>query len=635
MATAEELKNLANREISAPRERNLNLASPQRSTPSAAPSSSTLKSLARTVEESTSIDAVAEQAKEGFEQRPEYRSAPAFQDPLSFGEYLSALGSIGSTLAVAAATQIQASGEALGVGAYEYVMGNEDPILAAIQAGEQVQEQGFGVGDLTIPPVPQNETARDVFGLLAKPIGELDQLANRTGESVRDATGSTALGSATATAIAFSPDLLGLRGITSRVQNRIQGVRAAREARSTGVSPGASRQTQAEQIIARGESLTGDAQRSEAMTEISESVVAARKAAENAEAAAWQRLRETDAYVNINDLAPLRDQVTSVFREREFDIDLPQFEQVRRRLDELDELTLPSQAETVDLSRLVRFRKRLNSNRPTDATAALANDLIKAQLDRHLLNDFSITAIKGDANAQAAWKDALDKSTYLRDKFNSKEGIYRVLNLLSTKEATPEQMRQYVFGANAIQGNKMAGGYIKALKEVLGENSPEINALRKDALLDVLDPLIRENPNVSEFVNKYDTLLKKSPTLTKELFSDSSKEIRKLGEAARAAVRAGKEDLSTLNLSRAGAQILFGHEIAKSALQVSLAERAFSAIRNIGAKGKKRRFLEEMLGFDYSQPIIPKSRLALIEGTRFSLSETAEEDREQQEQEEQ
>src|SRR6056297_422013 len=285
MATAEQLKRLAAQPAAESSPTTPDLSSPERSTPSEGPTSSRLKSLAQKAGESVSVKAVAEQANEGFEQRPEYRSAPAFQDPLDFGEYLSALGSIGSTLAVGAATQIQASGEALGVGAYEYVMGNEDPILAAIQAGEKVQEQGFGVGELTIPPVPQNETARDVFGLLAKPIGELDQFANRAGNSVRDATGSTALGSATATAIAFSPDLIGLRGITGRAQSRIEGVKAARDVRSTGVSPGASRQTQAEQIVERGETLAGDTQRSEAMTEISESVVAARKAAENAEQA--------------------------------------------------------------------------------------------------------------------------------------------------------------------------------------------------------------------------------------------------------------------------------------------------------------------------------------------------------------
>src|SRR6056297_3396816 len=260
MATAEQLKRLAAQPAAESSPTTPDLSSPERSTPSEGPTSSRLKSLAQKAGESVSVKAVAEQANEGFEQRPEYRSAPAFQDPLDFGEYLSALGSIGSTLAVGAATQIQASGEALGVGAYEYVMGNEDPILAAIQAGEKVQEQGFGVG-------------------------ELDQFANRAGNSVRDATGSTALGSATATAIAFSPDLIGLRGITGRAQSRIEGVKAARDVRSTGVSPGASRQTQAEQIVERGETLAGDTQRSEAMTEISESVVAARKAAENAEQA--------------------------------------------------------------------------------------------------------------------------------------------------------------------------------------------------------------------------------------------------------------------------------------------------------------------------------------------------------------
>jgi len=634
MATAEQLKRLAGQSSVESSTTTPDLSSPERSTPSEGPTSSRLKSLAQKAGESVSVKAVAEQANEGFEQRPEYRSAPAFQDPLDFGEYLSALGSIGSTLAVGAATQIQASGEALGVGAYEYVMGNEDPILAAIQAGEKVQEQGFGVGELTIPPVPQNETARDVFGLLAKPIGELDQFANRAGNSVRDATGSTALGSATATAIAFSPDLIGLRGITGRAQSRIEGVKAARDVRSTGVSPGASRQTQAEQIVERGETLAGDTQRSEAMTEISESVVAARKAAENAEQAAWTRLNETNAYVNINDISPLRNQVRSVFEERDFDIDLPQFEQVRRRLNELDDLSVPSQSDTVGISKLVKYRKRLNSNRPTDPTAAFANDLIKAQLDRHLLNDLSLTSIKGDANAKAAWKNALEKSTYLRDKFKSKEGRYRVLNLLSTKDATPEQMRQYIFGANAIQGNKAAGNYVKALKEVLGEDSPQMNALRKDALLDLLDPLTRPDTSINDFVNKYETMVRRSPTLANELFPDSASEIRKLGEAARATVKAGREDLSRLNISRAGAQILFGHEIAKSALQVGLAERAFSSLRNIGTKSKKRRFLEQMIGFDYAQPIIPKSRIALIEGTRFSLSETAEEDRQQEEQEE-
>lgn len=584
------------------------------------------------------------QQRLGVQQQPEpdtsrsevQRNLPAFQDTKSFGEYLTTLGSLVGTTATGALTSIQASADAIGTGIYEYIRGDEDPVLAAIQAGEEVQEKGLGFGDFRLSGIPADETARNVFETIGQPLQRLENAANVAGNSVRDATGSTALGSATATAITLLPDIAGLRGTTGRIARRRQARREGVDvARRQQVDPRAPTVQKAEQIGERARQLTEETQPVEAMGQITQAVAAERKKLKAAQDQAWDQLRETDAYVNINDIQPMAPTIRNTLNEAQFDLADPSFRQVNARISELEELVLPGAAgETVQLSDLVKFRKRLNANMPPEGPARRANQMIKARFDEYLLNDFSAVAINGDAAARSRWNNAIKSTKEFKELFESRDGRYRVLRELTRQEITPEKAKQFIFGANAIQGNKQAGLYVKAIKDLIGEDSPQFKALRAEATLDMFEPVLKAEPNVEDlqkFVDRYDTAFKKSPTVANELFGDQATDLRELVKLSRAALKTrdvGK--IMNIDVPRTAARLTVGNQLAKNASLIQLVTRGFQFVNGLRSRPKKRAFLGEVIGFDPKIPLIDKKQLATIEGIRRSSVTAAEEAEEEE-----
>jgi len=627
VATPQELKRLASEA-----NRGQNLASPERSTPGPDVSPSRLRSMARQFQEQRRI-------AETDTSRPEVqRNLPAFQDTKSFGEYLTTLGSLVGTTATGALTSIQASADAIGTGIYEYIRGDEDPVLAAIQAGEEVQEKGFGIGDYRLSGVPSDETALGVFQAIGEPLQKLEQGANIVGNQVRESTGSTALGSATATSITLLPDLIGLRGTSSRISSRSAAREGGRDvARRQGVDPRSPTQEKAEQISARAEELTEGAQPTRGMEEVTRAVAEERKRMKAAVDQHWETLRETDAYVNINDIQPIGSTIRRSLNEQGFDLQDPAFSQVNKRLSELQNLTLPGERDTVNISQLVKFRKRVNANQPKAGTPqAAANQMIKARFDEYLLNDFAAVALHGDDAARANWKNAIDSYKDFKTLFNSKDGRYRVLRQLTQSEVTPEQAKQFIFGANSIQGNKQSSLYVKAIKDLLGEESPSYKALRTEATLDIFEPVLKPDPDIDDlkvFVAKYDKALKKSPSLVNELYGEGASNLRELVKLSRAAIKtqdAGK--ILDIDVPRTASRLAFGNKLARNASVIQLGASAFRLVGRLRGRAKQRAYLGEVLGYDPNVPLIDKKQLATIEGIRSSSVRAGEQEDEEEEQ---
>lgn len=624
MATAEELKRLANRAA-----QQQNLASPERSTPGPSVNPERLRRLSQQFQQQRTRATVDTS-------RPrEQTNLPAFQDTKSFGEYLTTLGSLTKSVATGAATSVQASGEAIGVGIYEFIRGDEDPILAAIQAGQEVQDRGFGALGFNISAVPGDETAQDVLAEIGEPLQFLEQKANEAGNFVRDKTGSTALGSATATSIVLLPDLVGLRDTTGRAARRREVRETQASLREQGIDPRSPTQQKVEQISSAARESTGGMPQSGSMDSVLNAVQDARRQLKAAQDQAWDTVRQTEGYVNINEIAPLGRSVREALENRQFDLEDPSFRQVNARLNELDELTMPGGAtENVTLAQLVNFRKRLNSNIPSDNSAKAANAIIKAQFDEYLLNDFSVAAISGDPAAQRNWKAAIDASTEFKTLFNSRDGRYRVLRELTRQELTPESARRLIFGANAIQGNTQSALYVSAIKDLIGENSPQFQALKNDAVLDIFEPILVRNPELPDlqrFVERYDRVFRRSPSLANELFGEGASDLRSLVQASRAAIDTqdvGK--IFNIDVARTTSRLVLGNSLARNASLIELGTSAIRLIGRIRGKRKKRAFLGQMLGYDPNVPLIPKAQLATIEGLRGASVRTAEEEEEEE-----
>jgi len=591
----------------------------------------------------------------------EYASLPAFQDSpqgfsenaASFVDYLTTLGSLGKSTAIGAATSVQASGAALFSlgrdyteevlqdgfiqGTYDFIRGDQDPVLAAIQAGEDVQSKGLGFGEYRLSGIPEDETARGVFEGISKPLAALEDFANVAGNRVRDTTGSTAAGSAVATSIALAPDLLGFRGYRIRAEQRQAGRQAEATAREQGVTPNAPAQQQAEQISARARQLSEGQQRSGSIEDLVASIQGERQRLSDVENIAWERLRETNAYVSINNIAPISNSVQRALREGQFDLEQPQFSDVRRRLSELEGLGMPGEFafDQVPVSELVNFRKRLNANVPSDKSAKLANSMIKARFDEYLMQDYTASMISGDQNAISAWRNAIDASTEFKTLFDSKDTRYRILRDLTVKEATPEEYRQFIFGTSVTGARTSSGRYVSAIKEIVGENSPQFQALKNDAVLDIFDPILTNNPtirDVTRFIDNYDRVFKRTPTLANELFGEGAKDLRDFVTTARAA--ANSKDVGKIagfDVSRTVARLSVGNALARNAQKIALVASGLQLVNRMRSSSKKREFVAQMLGYDPNAPLIDKKLLGTIEGIRSSSVEAGRAMEEQEE----
>jgi hypothetical protein len=114
---------------------------------------------------------------------------------------------------------------------------------------------------------------------------------------------------------------------------------------------------------------------------------------------------------------------------------------------------------------------------------------------------------------------------------------------------------------------------IKRLKGILGENSPQMDAIRMDLLHDIARPIFegggKGQPNFKGFVANYDKVIKRNPSLVKELGLDNS-ELQALRDFASAADKVQQRRAFGLDPSTVVARYFFGHKIARAAVRVTL-----------------------------------------------------------------
>jgi len=221
--------------------------------------------------------------------------------------------------------------------------------------------------------------------------------------------------------------------------------------------------------------------------------------------------------------------------------------------------------------------------------------------------------------------------------FESRDGRYRILRELTRQEVTPEKVKSLIFGANAIQGNKQAGLYVSAIKDLIGEDSPEFRALRTEATLDVLDPILKAEPSIDDlrrFVDNYERSFKKSPTVANQLFGNQASDLRELATLANAAIKTkdvGK--IFDMDVARTAARLSAGNSLARNSAKINLVTSGFRLVGQLRRSAKRKSYLGEVLGFDPTVPLINKNQLATIEGLRGASVRAAEQADEEQEEE--
>jgi hypothetical protein len=293
--------------------------------------------------------------------------------------------------------------------------------------------------------------------------------------------------------------------------------------------------------------------------------------------------------------------------EQGFDVEnLPK---LGRRLEEIDSLANTEGASATKLNALEMWRRRVGKSKSADPEEAQALRVLKNQYDEWMTGQFNDDMVAGNKDAITAWKDARTAWAEFKQRFDDN----KVIQDLARKETTVEQMRQWVFNANAVNASNEAGKVVAGLNRILGPKSPEMDALRREFIFDVAEPLMRPAPNIRAFLNNYEKAVRKNPTLVRELFPDEVGGIGDFGQLAAIARGIAKRPGAVEDrfpetmfdkLQKIFWRFSIGHGIAKGQARIGIATGITDWLRDrtVGTAAR-RNILWEALGHDPTMPM--------------------------------
>lgn len=497
------------------------------------------------------------------------------------------------------------------------VRGDDDPVSAAAEKIEDTRSR------LTFQP--RTQEGQTALSLAAAPFQKIMEFAQGRADTAFEHGGPVAA-AATQTAIEGLPSALGLRSGPAAVARRARDVsRAEREAASIGLDLEADRPTQVRQLQATGEKLKGGQKvRGENIAVVQEGIQQARNAAKAEVDKLYAEARQAKAGVAVEAVR----QFATTARQSLDSFDVETMPIVQKRLAELAKADELPDNSVVKLEALSKWRQRLNRNQPatTDQSQRAALGILKGQIDEFLDAQFNADMIKGDPAAVAKWKRARNAHQSYRENFKDN----KVIRQLAEQQATPEEVRNWIFGSTQAGFKREAGATIRRIKAILGEDSPAMASLRHEALLDILQPLLKQDPDFRSFAKRYDNLVKDNPTLVRELFPHSANELGKLRKFASAVGNSDPQQImraSGFDFPRSVAVIMVGDALAKARLRINVAQRIGMMLTSPqGPQGMvgKRMILAEIFGYDPGASLLPPSAVA-IGATTTSAARQSEE----------
>jgi hypothetical protein len=571
-------------------------------------------------------------APQQLQQLQEGPTPMRLETPRTFGEgaqhlgrQAAGVGEVGLTLA---------SGE---MGA---ALGGLEGILQLIRTGSS--EEAAAAIEAMIEQFtyqPRTEEGQHMLERVGSVFEPLERGADAVGRGVSDVTGSPAAGAAAYTGLVSSPGLIGARVPRGAINPRGERPRLSRGevrddvqrvkqgARDEGVSLGAGFTEQREQIIRAGQ------------RRVEEGGVVAGEGVHSAqvrlqEIAAIERANVTRLYeaAKSGDVRVPREALNDFF-----DNVIPQIKQDFVTLDTGTARRLVRQAEAlknlpdgsaVKLNAMERWHKAINRAMPDQRTDPAGYTGMQALLKaKENLMDTLLDSqlIIGDPNDIQAWRRAREASRGYKTRFQDEKVIRNMVNM----QADPTEVRKWIFGANAAGFRPEATKVVRRIKQEVGEDSPQFTALRADAALDLLEPLLQNEPNFRQFIKRYDDAVRRNPEMPRELFGESLEGFQMLRDLARANQNRPVGSLSELpGMSRALSVAAFGHQLARKSLFVRAGASGIKLLTDATGKSAKRRVMADILGYDPYQPMFGAGS-AIGAGAAPVLTSALEESREQ------
>ena len=507
------------------------------------------------------------------------------------------------------------------VGGLSGLMVSGKGLDAAADVTESVTEKVSNALDISTYFRPKSQTARTLLGMAAAPLEPLMEGAQKAGDVTMDVTGSPEAATAVKSAIELSPAALGIKKPVRTFSERradISGIEKA--AQNVNLDLKGNIQQQRADIVAKSAELAGSKitpraeiiSKAQSLESVQESVKVAAQAAREARDALYETARKTPAGVPVEQLKIFKQSALKAVSTYDIKGSL------KARLKELDLIDNLPDGSFVKLEAMENWRRRINANFPGKNKPAerAALKALKDSYDEFRDDMFNTDMIRGDKEAITNWKKAIKSAEEYKRTFKDD----KVIRQLGEKDAPPPEMRKWIFGSAEAGFKAESSAVVKRLKGILGEDSKEMTALRQDALLNILDPLLSREPNFTQFVKNYENLVRNNSSIIKELFPESEVPLRELRDFASAIL---KEDPNVIKIDfdRLISRGAFGHEIAQKAMKVSVAGQIIGVLRRTAGIDLKTRVISDILGYDIHAPLIPKTPAVIGGGSQTLIDQ--------------
>jgi len=358
----------------------------------------------------------------------------------------------------------------------------------------------------------------------------------------------------------------------------------------------------------------------------------------------FEAAKSSEAYYPQLQLKLLDQSMADLLSTEQFD--LANLKVARGRLEKFNEIVSDTAFDLVDkdnnvingyvpINKLHNFRQLLNSdiNKMRRSTDYEANSEYQALLgmknhvDEFIDSQFNADLVAGNAEAIGKWKKANDWYRDYKQKFSASDAVQKIVD----KDLTPEQVKNLILGTGEVVGRAEAGSIVQKMNSIFGNDSPQMEALRKEVIFGVITPLLDDNPNIQGFIDRVDNVKRKSPTLINELFQgEALQNLENLQKLARAqlkvAERAGIEKVSKArapSLSRLIAvNIAPGNQqLAKGAAAQQLIRSWFQPLTQklkqaAGRPDVERQIMSEFYGVDMNRPFMGFQNFPTIGATQ-------------------
>lgn len=483
--------------------------------------------------------------------------------------------------------------------AAETVSGSDDPLTGAAETISKAR-------DIFPDYNPQTEQGQMFMEAMAGPLQQYADFAEARGNLVLEKQESPMAATVEQMTWEMAPGLVGLRNPASiKAPNAIRDLRqrstdVSREtelAEGIGVNLKDGIEQQGAQVIQSVQDLAAQTSKGGNLEGVQNAIMAARQKSKDQVRQLYDAAKEGEATFP----SSAAKQFASDAIESVSDFDIADMPRLKARVQELESIAnLPDNA-ALKLNALARFRRKINRKAPVnDVEQNAALGILKGQVDDFMQNLFDADMLSGDKMAISRWRTANQAYRQHAQTFNAD----RTIRNLAENQATPEQLTNWIFGSSSVGAKAQSGAVVQRIKDIVGENSPEFNALRQQVVYDVMEPLLKETPNFKQFVNKYNQFVSRNPTLAKELFPDSYDQLGRLKRQSEALLKTGGSKIN-FDLNQAAARALFGHGIAKAGLRVQIARNIIDLMRRTAEGSDKRKIMSELVGYDVGKPVIP------------------------------